>query len=511
MSYDALLKEYEARRAKALAGGGEDKYAKRTAAGVWNARERIAYLLDKDTFIESGLFGSSGVYPEQADETQTDGKLAGFGRIDGRDVAVVVNDFTVKGASTSATNSKKVAHMKRTATERGMPLVVVGESTGARLPDAMGSRGMGQLLGNDPTQFRRMREIPMAAAALGPAFGSSTWLMCLSDFAVMHKGATMAVSSPRLVSMALGEKVTAEELGGWRMHAEITGLVDQVVDKEEEVFDALRKYLSYMPSHHREAPPDAPVPAGSGAEMDKVFGFLPESRTQVYDMKKVIRCVVDKDTLFELKPRFGKSAVTALARLGGKSVGVIANNPLHRGGALDADACRKIVDFIVMCDSFNVPLVILVDTPGFQIGTDAERAGAPGKIMNFMNAMTLVTVPHISVIVRKSYGRAYVCMGGGRHSDEVAAWPTAEISFMSPEFATKIVHGVGVGDPGFEEAFANIRQGSDVWGLASVYAAQAVIRPEQTRDYLIRMLDVYKLRMTKGVGQHLMRSWPTSY
>lgn len=511
MSFQALLAEYEVRRAKALAGGGEEKYAKRTAAGMLNARQRIALLLDRDSFIESGLFGSSGVYPEQADETQTDGKIAGFGKIAGRDVAVVVNDFTVKGASTSATNSKKVAHMKRTATERGMPLVVIGESTGARLPDAMGSRGMGQLLGNDITQFRRMRETPMAAAALGPAFGSSTWLMCLSDFAVMHKTATMAVSSPRLVSMALGEKVTAEDLGGWRLHAETTGLTDQVVDREEEVFEAIRRYLSYMPSHHNEAPPDAPVPAGSGADMDKVFSMLPESRTQVYDMKRVIRAVVDKDTMFDLKPRFGKSAVTALARLGGKSVGVIANNPLHRGGALDADACRKIVDFIVMCDSFNVPLVIFVDTPGFQIGTEAERAGAPGKIMNFMNAMTLVTVPHLSVIVRKSYGRAYVCMGGGRHSDDVAAWPTAEVSFMSPEFATSIVHGVGAGQPGFEEALAKIRQDSDVWGLASVYAAQAVIRPDQTRDYLIRMLDVYQLRMTRGVGQHLMRSWPTSY
>ncbi len=451
------------------------------------------------------------MYPEQADETPTDGKIAGYGRIDGRDVAFVVNDFTVKGASTSSTNGKKVAHMKRTATERGMPLVVVGESTGARLPDAMGARGMGQLLGNDPTQFRRMRETPLAAAALGPSFGSSTWFMCLSDFSVMHKNATVAVSSPGLVSMALGEKVSAEDLGGWKLHAEVTGLVDQVVDTEEEVFDALRKYLSYMPSHHNEAPPEAPIPAGSGADMGKVFDILPESRTQVYDMKRVIRCVVDKDTLFEIKPRFGKSAVTALARLGGKSVGIIANNPLHRGGALDADACRKIVDFIVMCDSFNVPLVILVDTPGFQIGTDAERAGAPGKIMNFMNAMTLVTVPHLSVIIRKSYGRAYVCMGGGRHSDDVAAWPTAEISFMSPEFATKIVHGVGVGEPGYEEALARIEQGLDVWGLAAVYAAQEVIRPDQTRDYLIRMLDVYRLRMTKGVGQHLMRSWPTSY
>ena len=511
MAFEALLKEYEARRAKALAGGGEEKYAKRKAAGAWNARERIAALLDPDSFIESGLFGSSGVYPEQADETQTDGKLAGYGRINGRDVAIIVNDFTVKGASTSYTNSRKVAHMKRTATERGMPFVVIGESTGARLPDAMGSRGMGLLLGNDNTQFRRTRETPMCAAAFGPSFGSSTWLMCQADFAVMQKGATMAVSSPRLVSMALGEKVDTEALGGWRLHAEITGLVDQAVDREEEVFEAIKKFLSYLPSHHNEAPPDAAVPAGSGSDMDRIFSIVPESRTQVYDMRRIIKGIADKDSMLELKPRFGKSAVTTLARLGGKSVGIIANNPLHRGGALDADACRKIVDFLVLCDSFNVPIVLLVDTPGFQIGTEAEKAGAPGRIMNFMNAMTLVTVPRLSVIIRKSYGRAYVCMGGGRHSDDIAAWPTAEVSFMSPEFATKIVHGVGVGEPGFEEKFAQIQQGSDVWGLASVYAAQAVIRPEQTRDYLIRMLDVYKLRITKGVGQHLMRSWPTSY
>ena len=511
MAFDALLEEYEARRAKALAGGGAEKYAKRKAAGIWNARERIAYLVDQGSFVESGLFGSSGVYPEQAEETQTDGKLAGYARIDGRDVCLVVNDFTVKGASTSATNGKKIAHMKRTATERGMPLVVIGESTGARLPDAMGSRGMGLLLGNDITQFRRLRETPMCAAALGPSFGSSTWLTCQADFSVMQKGAVVAVSSPRLVSMALGEKVDAEDLGGWRLHAEVTGLVDQVVDKEEEVFDAIKRFLSYLPGHHMEAPPDAPVPAGSGADMDKVFSVLPESRTQVYDMKRIVRAIVDRDTLFELKPRFGKSAVVGLARLGGRSVGIVANNPLHRGGALDADACRKIVDFLVLCDSFNVPIVLLADTPGFQIGTEAERAGAPGKIMNFMNAMTLLTVPRLSVIIRKSYGRAYVCMGGGRHSDDVAAWPTAEVSFMSPEFATKIVHGVGIGEPGFEEKFREIQKDAGVWGLAEVYAAQAVIRPEETRDYLIRMLEVYRLRPTKGVGQHLMRSWPTSY
>ncbi len=511
MAFEALLEEYERRRSKALAMGGEDKIGKRKARGQLNARERVEALVDPGSFIESGLFGTSSVYPEDADATACDGKVTGFAKLDGRDISLVVNDFTVKGSSTSATNSKKVGHVKRVATERGMPLVVIGESTGARLPDAMGSRGMGLLLGNDITQFRRMRETPLVAAALGPSFGSSAWLACCADFAVMLKGSTMAVSSPTLIEMALGEKVDFEKLGGWRLHAEVTGLIDMAVDTEQEVFAAVRRFLSYLPSHHNEAPPVAPIPPGSGAGMADILSFLPESRTQVYDMRKIVRTLIDKDSLFELKPRFGNSAITALARLGGKSVGVVANNPLHRGGALDGNACRKIVDFLVLCDSYNIPLILLVDTPGFVIGTDAERDGAPGKIMNFMNAMTLVSVPRLSVIIRKSYGRAYVCMGGGRHSDDISAWPTAEISFMTPEFATTIVHGVKPGDPDFAEKLAHIRQDTEIWGMASVFAAQAVIRPEQTRDYLIRMLDVYQLRMTRGVGQHLMRSWPTSY
>ena len=402
--------------------------------------------------------------------------------------------------------------MKRTATERGMPLVVVGESTGARLPDAMGSRGMGQLLGNDPTQFRRTRETPMAAAAFGPSFGSSTWLMCLSDFSVMHKSATMAVSSPRLVSMALGEKVTAEELGGWRLHAEITGLMDQVVDTEEEVFDALSKFLSYMPSHHNEAPPDAPVPAGSGADMDKVFSILPESRTQVYDMKRVIKCVVDKDTMFELKPRFGKSAVTALARLGGKSVGIVANNPLHRGGALDADACRKIVDFLVLCDSFNVPIVILVDTPGFQIGTEAEKAGAPGQDHELHE--------------RDDAGHRAASVGD--RAQELR--PRLRVHGRRAPFRRRrrvADRGNQLHEPGVRDQDRARRRHGRAGFRRSVRRNQAGLRrvgsrvrvcgaggdpaAEHTRDYLIRMLDVYKLRMTKGVGQHLMRTWPTSY
>jgi acetyl-CoA carboxylase carboxyltransferase component len=228
-------------------------------------------------------------------------------------------------------------------------------------------------------------------------------------------------------------------------------------------------------------------------------------------MRKILRLFADKDSLFELKPRFGKSAVVALARLGGKPIGIIANNPLVGGGALSAEACRKIIDFQVLCDSFNLPIVRFMDTPGFVVGTDAERKGAPGWIMNFMNSTCLITVPSITVIVRKAYGRAYVAMGGGRHNDEMVAWPTAEVSFMDPVFATNIVHNLSPDDDGFDEALAHIQKDIEVWDMATIYSLQNVIKPQETRNYVMRMLDVYRSRKGSGIGEHKMQYWPTSY
>lgn len=511
LAFADLMAEYETRRSKALAMGGAEKLEQRRAAGVLNARERIDYLVDKDSFIESGLFGTSAVYESEREKTPADGKIAGYARLDGREIAVVSNDFTVKGASSSQTNSRKIAQMKRVATQRGLPMVFFGESSGARMPDTMGSKGMGTMLGQDPTQYQRTRETPWAAAVLGYCYGSSTWYTGLSEFRVMRKGAIMAVSSPQLVSMAVKEKVDPEEIGGWKLHSEVTGLVDMVVDTDEQALNAIRTFLSYMPAHHNEAPPLRAVPAGSGEGMRDILSLLPPSRTQVYDVRKIIQTIVDKDSCLELKARFGKAAVTTLARLNGGTVGVIANNPLCRGGALDAEACEKITSFLVLCDSFNIPIVMFVDTPGFVIGADAERKRAPGRIMNFMNALSLVTVPKITVILRKSYGQAYINMGGGRNSDEFAAWPTAEVSFMDPSFAVSIVHGLKPEDEGFAEARDAMARDSQVWDMASMYAVQAVIRPQDTRGYLIRMLAVHRLRLTNGVGQHLMRAWPTTY
>lgn len=509
--FERLSSEYEERLARALAMGGPEKLARRNAAGLLNARERVAYLCDPQTFIEVGLFGTSASTPADRDRTPTDGKITGFGRVHGREAAIAANDFTVMGASSSSTNGRKLGHLKRIATQRGLPMVFLGESSGARMPDHMGARGMGTLLGNDSAQYQRLRETPWVSATLGFSYGSSSWYSVLSDFHVMRKGAVLAVSSSLLASLAIKEQVDAEDLGGWRVHAEVTGFADLVVDSDEEALDAIKAFLSYLPSHHNEPPPERAVPSGSGDGMARILDVLPASRTQVYDVRRIVRAVVDKDSFFELKPRFGKVAVTGLARLDGRTVGIIANNPLFKGGALDTEACEKVTSFIVLCDSFNIPLVMFVDTPGFVIGTDAERKRAPGKIMNWMSALQLVTVPKISIILRKSYGQAYLNMGGGRNSDEVAAWPTAEISFMDPQFGVRVVHGVERGQPGFEEFLKQMDRDSEPWDAASVFALQSIIRPHETRDYLIRMLQVHGMKLTRGIGQHLMRAWPTSY
>lgn len=301
------------------------------------------------------------------------------------------------------------------------------------------------------------------------------------------------------------------------MHSEVTGFADRVADTDEEALDLIKSFLSYMPSHHNEPPPVHSVPSGSDEGAGRVLDFLPESRTQVYDVRKVVSAIVDKGSFFELRPRFGRVGMTALARMCGQTVGIVANNPMFKGGALDADGCDKITSFLVMCDSFNIPILMFVDTPGFFIGLDVERKRAAGKIMNFMNALSLCTVPKLSVVLRKTYGQAYLNMGGGRNSDEVAAWPTAEISFMDPAFAVHVVHGSrdekyrDPATPEFQAEFEKMRGDAEVWDIAGNYSVQHVIRPEETRAYLLRMLEVHSLRLTGGVGQHLMRTWPTSY
>ena len=511
MAFEPLLEEYQLKTAEALAMGGPEKLAKRKEQGVLNARERIDYLLDEGSFIESGLYARS-VRPEVKHKTPADGKIAGFGKIAGREVGLVSNDFTVMGASSAVINMKKMKHVKQVAAKRGFPLVLLGESSGARMPDRMGAAGRA-IIAQDPTEYQRLRESPWCSALLGQCYGSSTWYSAMSDFVVMRKGAIMAIASPNVTSIAINKPISAEELGGWKLLTGVSGLADMAVDTDEQAIDAIKKFLSYLPSNNTQAPPEHPVPEGSDDACKHMLDIVPESRNKVYDVRKVIRAIADSDSAFELKERYGKSATTMLARLNGKSVGFIANNPLFKGGALDADACQKITSFMVLCDSFNVPLVYLVDVPGFLIGIEGEIRGMPGKVINWMNAMSLVTVPKITVIMRKSYGQAFINMAGGRNADEVACWPTADLGFMDPAVSVNVLYGVKHDDDPerFKELKAEVERDTSAWGLAELYEAQSVIDPRDTRDYLIRTLEVHRLRMKNGVGEHHLRNWPTSY
>ncbi len=509
--HSETLAELAKRTENALAMGGPEKVAKRKASGVLNARERLDHLVDKNSFVESGLFATSN-RAEVAHRTPADGKVAGFGKIDDRPVAIVSNDFTVLGASSAVINGKKIRHVKHVATTRGMPLILLGESSGARMPDRMGAAGRA-ILGQDPTEYRRTRETPWVSALLGSSYGSSTWYSCMSDFVVMRKGATMAVASNRVTSIAINQEVDAEDLGGWKLHTETTGLVDYAVDTDEQAIEVIKRFLSYLPSNAQQITPSAPVPPGADEACQKVIDLLPETRRSTYDARKIVGCVVDPDSMFEIKPRFGRSMVTSLARIDGRAVGVIANNPMFKGGSIDVDACRKVTSFLVLCDSFNLPIVFLVDQPGFLIGIDGEKQWAPGRIMNWMNALSLVTVPKIAITLRKNYGQAYLNMAGGRNSDEAAAWPTADFGFMDPVVGVNVVYGLKREDDPerFDKLVDEISQDSSPWSLAALYEAQTIIDPRNTREYLKEMLEIYCAEPSLGKGERFLSNWPTSY
>ena len=493
--------EHGRRAAAALAMGGEAKLAERRARGSLNARERVGLLVDAGSWQETGLFAVSHL-PAMHDETPADGKVTGFGAVDGRPVGVIAYDFTVKGSSSSFSNNRKVAHVKRTAEEQGFPVVFLVESTGIRIPEILGGRGMGLM--SDKARFLRTRTAPWACGVFGYSFGSAAWHACVSDAAIMHRDAVMAVSSPRLVELATGQRISGTELGGADLHAGTTGFADCVRDTDEDVVAALRAWLSYLPSHSGQPAPVSAPPEDSMGRGRGVGDLVPRDPSAGYGMKPVLEALVDPGTLFELKPRFARNLITALARIHGYPVGIIASNPQHKAGAVDAASCDKAISLIVLCDSYNIPIVHLVDQPGFLVGRDAERQGIIGKVINWMNALSLCTVPKLSVILRKSYGQAFVNMGGADMADELAAWATADINFMSPASAAAILprdvaDGAG---PGSGSAYE----------LAAVYGAHDVILPGETRGYLARMLDLYVGRSAgRGVGQHRLSCWPTSY
>jgi hypothetical protein len=298
-------------------------------------------------------------------------------------------------------------------------------------------------------------------------------------------------------------------------NAKVSGItirqLPAVVDTDEDAIRQIQTYLSYFPDNASMAPPrleqydEDPL----ARQLDTL---VPESRAKVYDIRTVLRAIADRDSVFPLKERFAKVAVTSLARIRGRSVGFIATNPMFKGGALDPDACDKITNFIVLCDSFNIPIIFLADTPGFLVGAESEKRRLPGKIMNFMAALELSTVPKIALVLRKSYGQAYLNMGGGK-SDVTATWFSGEISFMDPAVAVNVVHGIKPGEQPerYHQLVQEVSKGTTAYELAAPFMAQMVIDPNDTRDFLADMLEVLSRRMTNGVGQHRLADWPPAF
>jgi methylmalonyl-CoA decarboxylase subunit alpha len=520
MPFDKQMEQLALKREKALAMGGQRKIDIHHAKGRLTARERIENLLDPDSFLEVGMFNHSDM-PGMEDKTPADSKIGGYGKIDGRQVVIVANDFTVLASTSSRIAGRKEGELKILAARKGYPVIYLGEAGGARMPDIMGARGLASFGGGNFESWvhimSRVRQTPMITAIMGECYGMPTWMACLSDFVVQVKGSAMGVSGPRVLELALGEKISDEELGGWQVHAEITGNADAVAENEAECFDIIRRYLSYMPSHNGQCPPEADIPEGSGADMDHILNHLPEKRNRAYDMHTILNCIVDKGSLFPIKPLFGQSVITALSRIGGKVAGIVANQPMHNAGAMDTDGIDKVTSFLCLCDSFNIPLIFLHDIPGFMVGKEAERKRVGARVMNYMNALGLLTVPRISIIVRKTYGMAYWNMcGSGCGADFLVAWPSAEMSFVDPAIAANVVYGgkPSASDRNSEEWKALYKQMIDdasPFGAAGHHHIHDVIDPSQTRDYIIHALEIAKNNRTNGIGEHKLANWPTKF
>ncbi|QTL04084.1 methylmalonyl-CoA carboxyltransferase [Aquabacter sp. L1I39] len=508
MAFETERAELEARRARALAMGSPKRLAERKKAGILNARERVAHLTDAGSFAEWGLLAVSA-RAEDHHRSPADGYVSGTAFVEGRPVVVHAADFTTLGASTSAIGDKKFHHAKANAAKNGVPLVLLNECAGSRIPDIMGAQGLHRA--GEHSELWRDRSSPWAAAILGLTYGDGSFYASMSDFVVMRKGAVMAVSSEHVTSVALAEANDPREFGGWEVQTQVTGVVDRAVDTDEEALDLIKRFLSYLPSHGQELPPRI-APGAPGGDQDKLLDLLPESPKRTYDVRRMLEIIFDAGTLFPLKERFAPVAYTGLARLAGETVGVIAINPQHKGGALDADACDKVVSFIVLCDSFNIPLITFADTPGFLVGAAGERQKMPGKIMNYLQALGAATVPKLSVILRKSYGQAHLNMGAG-YADEMAAWFTAEVSLMGRQPAMNVLHRLkpGEGPERYAELEAELARDTSAYALAEPFMAQTVISPPETRDWLIRMRALHARRPTGGIGLRRLATWPTTY
>ena len=479
-------------------GGGQERIDRQHAAGKLTARERLALLFDDGAYTELGIHAGIhySVRGLEGKDAPADGVITGFGKVDGRMVAAIAYDFTVMAGAMGMTGEMKSARMREMALSKRMPLVWLLDSAGARIQEAVGSlfAGSGHLFREEVVASG---VIPQVAAMLGPCAAGTAYIPGLADFVPMVKGrGSMALAGPHLVRAAVGEDVTQEELGGSRVHCRKSGVGDMEVPDDETCIVRVREYLAYMPSHNELPPPFKGTSDPIDRADDDLLDVLPESNRKPYDMYEVIKRIVDDGVYFDMKGQFAKTLITCFARFGGRPCGIVANQPKHLGGILDNDSADKAARFVNLCNAYGIPLLFLMDVPGFMVGTKVEEAGIIRHGAKMLYAVANATVPKITVITRKAYGAGYYVMNGRAYEpDLIVAWPSAEISVMGAEGAVEIVMRKQVeeaDDPVAKKAelVGAYRQLIDVYIAAKNDMIDDVIDPRETRQVVCNALEM---------------------
>ena len=498
-----LADDLARRRGLAQGMGGADAVARQHESGKLTVRERLDLLFDAGSFTEIGVHAThAGISPDMAGKTTpADGVVTGFGTVNGRFASVIAYDFTVMAGSMGKTAEVKCNRAREIAYTKRFPMIWLIDSAGARIQEAIGSRnfaGSGLLFREESIMSG---VVPQVAAMMGPGAAGTAYIPALADFVPMVKGTSnMALGGPPLVKAVVGEDITAEELGGSKVHCEISGVGDLEVEDDRACIAAIKTYLSYFPSNNTERPPVTACTDPVERRDDELLTLVPDSPRRAYDVKKIVRAVADRESFFEIKPGWAKNIVVGFARLNGAPVGIVANQPMALGGALDNDAADKSARFIMLCDAFNIPLVFFQDVPGFMVGSKVERAGIIRHGAKMLYAVSEATVPKLTVVMRKAYGAGYFVMcGRGYEPDLIVAWPTAEISVMGPEGGTNIIFRkeiAAAANPEEERArrVAEFRKLIDPYVAAGAALIDDVIDPRDTRPTLIRALDMAKTK-----------------
>lgn len=517
VTLEGATRELIVRREKARKQGGEKQVAKQHALGRLTARERIERLLDSGSFWELGIL-NLGENPEMADRTAADGRPCGFGMIQGRRVLVTADDVTVLGGSDGLIGcARKHERAHLYATAKGYPTIFLGDNLGGlRLPDGMGSVGMSRSAAM-PAFMGRPRITPRVATIMGECFGEPSWIAAASDVVFAVKGTCMGAAGPRILKIAIGEEITPHDLAASEFRFRETGEIDALADNDEQCLELVREFLSYMPSNHQEEPPLVATDDPVSRRIDDIGKIVPDQLNRAYDMYRLLKRIVDNGKYFPLKAEFGKSLITCLARVGGRVVGFIANNPMYDAGAPTVAACEKAASFICLCDSFNIPLVFLNDVPGMFPGSAAEKQKLPGKIVNWLETEQLATVPKISITLRKAYGMGWnVMMSPGEGADFIAAWPIASISFVDPVIGIELVHGSKIAeakDPrGEREKLRKLwSTETSPWKAAEQHFFDDIIDPRDTRKFIAAALDIARGRKGPLISEHKLQYWPTTF